>query len=89
MIFYSCFLSQNPLLRNQSDMAEGQEIGNLSAPNNPRVTNNITKRNEQYLLLSTMYPLNFSHMKKLHIGLQSTNERTFEPNVKLVICRRN
>jgi len=46
--------------------------------------NNITERNEQqYLLLSTTYPLNSSHMNKLHMGLQSTKEGTLEPIVKL------
>jgi len=53
-------------------------------PNNPRMINNITERNEQqYLLLSTTYPLNSSHMNKLYMGLQSTKEGTLEPIVKL------
>jgi len=38
---------------------------------------------QQYLLLSTTYPLNSSHMKKLHIELQFTKEGIFEPIVKL------
>ncbi|EGI60111.1 hypothetical protein G5I_11704 [Acromyrmex echinatior] len=64
-------------------MAERQEIGNYFVPNNPRVINNITERNEQqYLLLST-YSLNSSHTKKLYVGLQSTKEGTFELIVKL------
>lgn len=59
-------------------MAERQGIGNLSVPNNPRVTNNITKRNEQQylLLLSMTYPFKFSHTKKLHVGLQSIKEES-------------
>ena len=67
------------------DMAERQEIGNYFVPDNPRMINNITERNEQqYLLLSTTYPLNSSHTKKLCVGLQSTKEGTFQPNVKLI-----
>ena len=63
-------------------MAERQEIGNHFVLDNPRVINNIIERNEQYLLFSTAYPLNSSHTKKLHVRLQSTKERTFEPIVK-------
>ena len=65
-------------------MAGRQETGNLSMPDNSRVINNITERNEQqYLLLSTMYPFNSLYMKKLHVRLQPTREGIFEPIVKL------
>lgn len=43
-------------------------------------------RNEQqqrYLLLSTTYGLNLSHTKKIHVGLQATNEGCYVPIVKL------
>ena len=63
-------------------MAERQEIGNHFVLDNPRVINNITVRNkQQYLLLSTTYPFNSSHTKKLHVG--STKEEIFEPIIKL------
>lgn len=42
------------------------------------------RRNEQrYLLLSITYGLNSSHTKKIHVGLQVTNEDCFVPIVKL------
>ncbi|KYN15580.1 hypothetical protein ALC57_12202 [Trachymyrmex cornetzi] len=45
-------------------MAGRREIGNPSVSVNPRVINNITERNmQQYLLLSTTYPLNSSHKR--------------------------
>jgi len=36
-----------------------------------------------YMLLSTTYGLNNSHIKRLHVGLQTTNEGVFKPLVKL------
>jgi len=35
------------------------------------------------MLLSTTYGLNNSHTKRLHVGLQTTNEGVFKPLVKL------
>ena len=63
-------------------MAERQEIENHFVSNNSRVINIIELNEQQYLMLST-YLLNSSHTKKLHVGLQSTKEGTFESIVKL------
>ncbi|XP_071574619.1 uncharacterized protein [Temnothorax nylanderi] len=42
------------------------------------------QRNEQFhMLLSTIYGLNSSHMKRIHVGLHTTNEGVFMPMVKL------
>jgi len=41
-------------------------------------------RNERfYMLLSTTYGLNNSHIKRLHVGLQTTNEGVFKLLIKL------
>jgi len=50
-------------------------------PNNSKMCEE--GRNEQFhILLSTMYGLNNSHTKRLHVGLQTTN--FFKPLVKLI-----
>ncbi|EFN87065.1 uncharacterized protein LOC112589874 [Harpegnathos saltator] len=41
-------------------------------------------RYESYMLLSTTYPLNTSHTKRMQIGLRASNDgTTFEPTIKL------
>jgi len=41
-------------------------------------------RNERFhMLLSTTYGLNNSHIKRLYVGLQTTNEEVFKPLVKV------
>lgn len=69
-------------------MAARKEATNFakSERNISKTDNNIdnARRNEQrYLLLSTTYGLNSSHTKKIHVGLQSTNDGCFAPVVKL------
>ncbi|KAL6253975.1 hypothetical protein P5V15_015826 [Pogonomyrmex californicus] len=66
-------------------MAGQQEAANLAKLENIRkIFENSVQNVEQNLLLSTTYPLNTSHRKKLHVGLQlSRKERIFEPVVKL------
>jgi len=52
-------------------------------PNNSKMCNE-ERRNERFqMLLSTTYDLNNSHTKRLHVGLQTTNERIFKSLVKL------
>ncbi|KAL6258350.1 hypothetical protein P5V15_010298 [Pogonomyrmex californicus] len=62
-----------------------QEAANPAKLENIRkIFENSVQNVEQNLLLSTTYPLNTSHTKKLHVGLQlSRKERIFEPVVKL------
>lgn len=52
--------------------------------NNDGIDIDNARRHEQrYLLLSTTYGLNSSHTKKIHVGLQSRNDGSFVPAVKL------
>ena len=52
--------------------------------NNDSIDIDNARRHEQrYLLLSTTYGLNSSHTKKIHVGLQSKNDGSFVPAVKL------
>ncbi|KAL6258152.1 hypothetical protein P5V15_010075 [Pogonomyrmex californicus] len=65
-------------------MSGQQEAANPAKLENIRkIFENSVQNVEQNLLLSTMYPLNTSHTKKLHVGLQLSKEKIFEPVVKL------
>jgi hypothetical protein len=65
-------------------MAGTQEAVDHAKAENIRKTINIAGRDEQqYLLLSSTYPLNSSQTKKIHVGLQSSEENGFVPIVKL------
>jgi len=52
-------------------------------PNNSKICNEEGRNERFHMLLSTTYGLNNSHTKRLHVGLQTTNEGVFKPLVKL------
>ncbi|KYN21600.1 hypothetical protein ALC57_06023 [Trachymyrmex cornetzi] len=55
-----------------------------SNPNSFKPRNNDVGRNTRFhMLFTTMYGLNNSHTKTIHVGLQRTNEGIFKPLVKL------
>lgn len=67
-------------------MASAKKVANFVRTEHVCDVNNIVidDRNERnHLLLSTTYGLNSSHTKKIHVGLQATNEGNFAPIVKL------
>lgn len=67
--------------KNLTDFVKSTHVCDISKSDNKI---DIDRRNEQrYLLLSTTYGLNSSCTKKLHVGLQATNEGYFAPIVKL------
>ncbi|KAL6265748.1 hypothetical protein P5V15_002554 [Pogonomyrmex californicus] len=64
-------------------MAGQQEAANPAKKDIRKIFKNSVQNVQQNLLLSMTYPLNTSHMKKLHVGLQLSKESIFEPVVKL------
>ncbi|XP_029677841.1 uncharacterized protein LOC115244391 isoform X2 [Formica exsecta] len=67
--------------KNLVDFVKSTHVCDISKSDNKI---DIDRRNEQrYLLLSTTYGLNSSCTKKLHVGLQATNDDCFVPIVKL------